>query len=68
MLIIAVLCVSAFALLGAIIGVARSKSAPPVTQTTRAFDVAAPVSERIQVRQEIVATDGAPAIPAFQPK
>src|SRR5688500_4005096 len=66
-LIMVILCASALALTGAIVGVARSKG-PVVTEGSKGFEVAAPISERIKLRQETTKTGsgaGAATIPAF---
>jgi hypothetical protein len=66
-MIMVILCASALALTGAIVGVARSKG-PVVTEGSKGFEVAAPVSERIKLRQETMKSGsgaGAGAIPTF---
>jgi hypothetical protein len=65
-LIIVGLCASAIALVGAIVGVARSKPSAPVVDASKGFAVAAPVSERIKLRQEVSKAESRPsAIPTF---
>ena len=66
-LIMVILCGSALVLTGAIVGVARSK-APVVTESSKAFEAAPPLSERIKLRQEPAkgqSGTGASATPTF---
>jgi hypothetical protein len=66
-LIMVILCASALALTGAIVRVARSKG-PVVSETSKAFQVAEPASERIKVRHEAMKAGsgaGAGATPTF---
>jgi hypothetical protein len=59
-----ILCASALALTGAIVGVARSKG-PVVTKGSKGFEVAAaPVSERIKLRHEAMKTGGGAGVGA----
>src|SRR5688572_26039390 len=62
-LIMVILCASALALTGAIVGVARSKG-PVVTKGSKGFEVAAPVSERIKLRHEAMKTGGGAGVGA----